>query len=145
LFGAEFRHDPTRAVDKLLLLLAPYFESEPLLNSIQAELLLRRIYAEWGGLLTVAQLTNAPASLVAYRQAEDATFGSLKEDHFDHFLDLEIFEATGITWPEYISLPRSEIDMIRDRVKKRRDRKNNADNKSVEEAERLAKQISQGS
>ena len=144
MFAAELRHDPSKAIDVLLGILAPYFETEPLLNSIQAELLLRRIYATWGGLVTTEQLTLKPASLVAYRQAEDATFGSLKEDHFDQFLDLEIYEATGIAWLDYIAMPRHEIEMIRSRVRKRRDRKNSADNQSVSDAERLAKQIAKG-
>lgn len=141
MFAAEMRQDPEGVIHLLLDQLAPYLESEPKLSSVQAAILLRKIYVSRYGLVSVAILEARPASLVAYRQAEDSFFGSLLDDHLDAFLDLEIYQVTGMKWTDYISLPRHEMERVKAVVERRRKRKNTSEANAVSQAEKAMQHL----
>lgn len=138
------RQDPEKVVHLLLEQLAPYFETEPRLSSIQAETLLRKIYATRYGFVSVPQLEANPTLLVTYRFAEDVTASPTMDDHLEDFLDLEIHQATGLSWVDYLHLPRPEIERLNNAVRRRRSKQNTATSNAVKKAEEDLKGLKNG-
>jgi hypothetical protein len=139
MFGAEFNEEPTRMVEFFIATLQPYLARPGKLSAVEASLLLHRAYLLRYGLATEAELDHNPASLCKMRDAEDPYLGTQLEEHFEHFLDLEIFEY--MTWEYYITLPRHEMQMIRRVAERRRKLKNSAADNTLKEAEALARQL----
>lgn len=129
-------------IELFLEIIRPSLGHKGKLSSVEATQLLHKAYLTRYSLATETELTQRPASLVKMRDAENAYLGSLLEDHFDHFLELEIFNY--MSWDEYIVKPRHEMEMIRRAAEKRRQMKNNKESNSVREAEKIVKQMGMG-
>lgn len=124
-------------IEALLEQLAPYLESEPKLTSVQAEQVLRKAYLFHYHFSDANSLAAQPASLVRFHSAEDSFRGSMMEDHAEHFADLDIGDVFRISWLEYVSLPRHEMQILRNIAEKIKKRKISSDNNSLDEAEKL--------
>lgn len=122
--------------------LGPALAHKGRLTTVEASLLLHRAYLLRYGLATEAELDAHPASLFRMRPAEDPHVGTQLEDHFEHFLDLEIY--LFMKWNEYISLPRHEIQMIKRVAEKRRKMKNATENKGAQDLERQLQSMGLG-
>lgn len=109
------------------------------LSAVEAAQVLHKAYLIRYSLATEAELTLNPAALVMMRPAEDPFLGTMLEDHFSHFVELEIFQF--MSWPEYIAHPRHELEMIRRIAEKRRKLKNSQDNNTASELKRLAEEM----
>lgn len=105
------------------------------LSSVQAAQFLHKAYLLRYNLATEHELTLNPAALVKMRNAEDGHMGTLLEDHFQHFLDLEIY--LYLKWDEYIAKPRHELQMIRTAAERKKRQKNKVESNSVSEIEQL--------
>jgi hypothetical protein len=134
-FGAEFQTDLTLVIDVFLSAIQPELAHRGRLSAVQVTQLLHKAYLVRYGLATKDELTLNPASLVKLRPAEDAYVGTLLEDHFEHFLDLEIFQY--MEWDAYISKPRHELEMIRRLAEKRRRKKNTQEAHTASELEKM--------
>lgn len=139
-FGTELLEGAHGVVETFLAMLQPLLAHQGRLSSVEASVLLQKAYLVRYGLATEEELTRNPAALVKMRHAEDTYSGTLLEDHFEHFIELEIY--LYMTWKEYMSHPRHELEMIRRVAEKTRKLKNNRDHQDVSEAERLAKLLS---
>lgn len=136
MFGAEMVENQDKILDILLARLAPYFATEPRITSVQAEMLLRKIYLAQYGLVDPVTLNQNPTVVVSHRIAEDARYGSLKDDYLKSYMDLEIFSLVGISYPDYMTLPRVEIDRIRKEAEARRKMKNTIEANGVDRVEK---------
>lgn len=142
MFGAEFLEEPSQVVEFFVETIRPYLAHKGKLSSVEASLLLHKAYLLRYNLTTKTELNHNPASLVRMRPAEDGYMGTLMEEHFEHFVDLEIYQF--MKWDEYIRLPRSEINMVRRVAEKRLRRKNAVDDKSVKQAEDTMRSLGLG-
>jgi hypothetical protein len=142
MFGAEFLEEPTRVVEFFISTLQPLLARKGKMTAVEASLMLHRAYLLRYNLATGAELDNNPAALFKFREAEDPYVGTMLEDHFEQFLDLEIFQY--MTWEQYINLPRHELQMVRRVAERRRKQKNNVDSNSVRDAENMMRNMGLG-
>jgi hypothetical protein len=134
MFGADLFADQDHMVEKLLEIMRPLLESKPKLSPVEARMTILRSYLVWTGMFTEAQIDANPVCLVAYHPAEDSYLSNLIDDHLDHYLDFDI-ERTGLSFLEYLQLPRHRLIMVRDAAEKMKKRRNKAQSDAVEKAE----------
>lgn len=140
MFAADMQKEPDEAIDAFLEMLTPYL-SLPKMSSVQAQQLLLKAYQLRYGFTTLATLQERPASLVCMHSAEDPFRGHTREDHMDDFIELRIGELFKIDFFQYLAQPRHELRTMRDKAAVYAKRKNTAEQNSLSEAERLAKQL----
>lgn len=130
-------------VEKLLEIMEPLLASLPKLSPVQARMTILRSYLVWTGMFTAEQIDSNPICLVAYHPAEDAYLSNLIDDHLDHYLDFDIKE-TGLSFIDYLRLPRFRLVMVRDACEKTKARKHKAAANAVEKAEAELRALREG-
>jgi hypothetical protein len=131
--------DPGGVIELFLDVLQPELKHKGRLSAVEVTQLLHKAYLVRYSLATEEELKHNPAVLVKMRPAEDSYSGTMLEDHFDHFVELEIFHY--MKWSEYISQPRHELEMIRRIAEKRRKKKNSSDANTARDLEKLANEM----
>lgn len=128
-------------VELFLDVLYPLFAHKGKLSAVEATQLLHKAYLIRYNLATEEELKLNPAALVKMRPAEDPFLGTMLEDHFEHFIELEIYQY--MQWGDYINQPRHQLEMIRRVAEKRRKKKNIHEANTAKDLAKLAAEMNQ--
>lgn len=139
MFGMDIFKNPNRIIEATLDTMRQVIDKPIKFTSVLAQQERLKAYLSWYGLVSKEELERNPAALVRMNQAEDSYYGSVYEDRMDEYLDLEIFNATGVGWEEFIAKPRAEIERMIRAVQRYRTRNNTGMGATMDDINRIVK------